>query len=1822
MTNNKTIDNNIEQDIALKLIFNKPIDSYLPGEQPFVEKIFTEAQLYGNGNHNLTCEVLGEKVEITYVDGLLVIKTPAEATILLSGNTPALGIHVETNGGFGVTGAKKLKLKIGMYAKADKIVIDAPVTCNGFLTLIANNNEDSLINVSCPVATDKLNLQTKTLDINSGVKANTALVDCGLLQHNTTKQLLIKSGAFAVSKAKKLLSNTCIVWRKNIQEHMCQTGTSEISAKDMQFSGTVNISGAELNAENTIQFLPGSKSNFSEVTINSDKVQIDKNADIEGKAVTFKVTDKFDVDGKCIVDGLNINTVDANVTGLVWGDSSLNMRIKEFANFNGVIGSKETDIKAKYLLGTAILGNQGLCYKSFVNGGIIGTSNLKIDTLASLRACGAYLYGPNIYTKSGIDVDLLSYSRSYNYIKDSLYEYGLTIKMPCSPKNMKDLLNTNKQMRVAEMIGSNFPILRGLVATKNIADTLGSFVKEPIVAAIKSIWNDPNPRHQINNLIDVGASATKSMSESVQQSMSDVVDLAMSEWNTDTVKHFVDGLLKARGAYMQGNMLLSQATQTLIFINDLENHTIYNPDFTMENGKNLVGDVLQSAQDLASNKDDVATKLVNNAVEYVGKDAEDFKNTITDSDKLLKLAKEAVDIKTKDEKGEDITLTEAAKGVLRDHISSITNAPTTLYNNITGAYDAISSINVNDSYEKVLTDPINKVNAFMAVGKAAYKGTESEHPIQAAALDSKLFWGVAKETAHILSPCVYSTSFVSHDAGLTLTGNYIVNTGFYKNSGMSVTFGTSIHSFYDIYNSGAMFSHRHSETARDRYNNGAVFSRESNIFARDNFENGITNASEKLIFDVRNNNIAANASFKSTGQTSGHIRGDLVSHGDSSLKDGNLKIDGKSEFTESATTDFDGIKLQMNGGLKQSGTLELNRCIAKIDGGTELSESSTTKSLYSAVELNDGFEDNGNLNIEHSVLKGNASAKFSETSETYVKSSAISFKNIERANGSQMQYENVFLSEAETMYSGPTSSLQGGKGSLFVARADKADHEGIEHHYETEQTYNQMPTDESRDLSLGIGKHKNKTAEVSFDVATDRSEVTSYAGSTRADGAQHSLRTGGIYTLPPEYSRAQGMTFNSYAEMESFVSGYSTWNLPPPPPPKLSSWQKFKREAKRVGGQVLAPASVIAPAALPLGIGAVIGTLCAGGAYAIDKSLEHDQKKENNRQREADLLQAGRNLNIQNNMLEYGEYTALNGISKCQQRSARINNMFDEVYSVLDPNYINTHILSEQFDNMREDSRKLFMSERTALQSQYSKIEQDIKYAYAQQERMIKLRHATQTFGAGVSVNTGTTGVSTNMTYQISNNGQTVNAHVPIHNHDFPRLQKNKATNETVNAEIKSNKEVFAAKSNTESQTPDIKHHRPDESYMFGDIKNKQSYEKAEAKFLRLNERYQKESDKYHTEVAKLNAEKSIFARTAADLAKGDLEESLGAKVFKMANRLQRLREEMNSYIIQDLEQKRDKIRDKLAREQVAEQKHARHISGQPSIIKDYSQNAGLLFGYAARHVSTSLNGMVNRHTHEVKVTALAGFIAAPMATAVGAGVYSVLSSDPVQSRVVKSFSRTLDALGIDSYNRDDLARFATEGFKIGMSGIAPKAGPTLIRQGIKGGERALAGAADKDVLLFKFRDDQQKSVLITGGRSIGDEIARQDLLASELYSNIRASIDDVQKIARNLDMPEFQVRRIKEHIFNNTHQLDHGKGIARFDPDLKIAEAWKRLESGMHTESDFLILRHEYFESRFEGIFKTDYRTAHNAANRAGRPSGLEDLNTQGVRNGFIYRD
>lgn len=113
------------------------------------------------------------------------------------------------------------------------------------------------------------------------------------------------------------------------------------------------------------------------------------------------------------------------------------------------------------------------------------------------------------------------------------------------------------------------------------------------------------------------------------------------------------------------------------------------------------------------------------------------------------------------------------------------------------------------------------------------------------------------------------------------------------------------------------------------------------------------------------------------------------------------------------------------------------------------------------------------------------------------------------------------------------------------------------------------------------------------------------------------------------------------------------------------------------------------------------------------------------------------------------------------------------------------------------------------------------------------------------------------------------------------------------------------------------------------------------------------------------------------------------------------------------------------------------------------------------------------------------------------------------------------------------------------------------------------------------------------------DKSILSDKPASDAYDSIRQA-DDVKEIARNTGWPEYRIQRIKHHLFYKEHKFDNA--VSRLDPNRDIAYAWERLRKGQHEKEDLRLLESKYFESRFECIFCTDFRTAREATIRSGR--------------------
>jgi hypothetical protein len=117
------------------------------------------------------------------------------------------------------------------------------------------------------------------------------------------------------------------------------------------------------------------------------------------------------------------------------------------------------------------------------------------------------------------------------------------------------------------------------------------------------------------------------------------------------------------------------------------------------------------------------------------------------------------------------------------------------------------------------------------------------------------------------------------------------------------------------------------------------------------------------------------------------------------------------------------------------------------------------------------------------------------------------------------------------------------------------------------------------------------------------------------------------------------------------------------------------------------------------------------------------------------------------------------------------------------------------------------------------------------------------------------------------------------------------------------------------------------------------------------------------------------------------------------------------------------------------------------------------------------------------------------------------------------------------------------------------------------------------------------------------DVCAREVEWPIQKYQEIRVMTDDVQIIAKNTGMRESKIKRIKKHLFYDDHILE-GNRIGKLDPDCEIAAAWDRLYRGDFIKNDIKLLEHEFFESRYEKMYKTTLRQAHEATQKPkGRP-------------------
>ena len=108
--------------------------------------------------------------------------------------------------------------------------------------------------------------------------------------------------------------------------------------------------------------------------------------------------------------------------------------------------------------------------------------------------------------------------------------------------------------------------------------------------------------------------------------------------------------------------------------------------------------------------------------------------------------------------------------------------------------------------------------------------------------------------------------------------------------------------------------------------------------------------------------------------------------------------------------------------------------------------------------------------------------------------------------------------------------------------------------------------------------------------------------------------------------------------------------------------------------------------------------------------------------------------------------------------------------------------------------------------------------------------------------------------------------------------------------------------------------------------------------------------------------------------------------------------------------------------------------------------------------------------------------------------------------------------------------------------------------------------------------------------------------LADQIYDSIRESDTDICDIAKNLGFKADNIKNVKDHVFYNKHYLDRlapdePVEYRRFDANIQQALAWKRLETGTHTQDDVTWMKHECAERHHELKYGSGYSEAHDQA-------------------------
>lgn len=108
-----------------------------------------------------------------------------------------------------------------------------------------------------------------------------------------------------------------------------------------------------------------------------------------------------------------------------------------------------------------------------------------------------------------------------------------------------------------------------------------------------------------------------------------------------------------------------------------------------------------------------------------------------------------------------------------------------------------------------------------------------------------------------------------------------------------------------------------------------------------------------------------------------------------------------------------------------------------------------------------------------------------------------------------------------------------------------------------------------------------------------------------------------------------------------------------------------------------------------------------------------------------------------------------------------------------------------------------------------------------------------------------------------------------------------------------------------------------------------------------------------------------------------------------------------------------------------------------------------------------------------------------------------------------------------------------------------------------------------------------------------------KEAYAKRAYEEIRKknAKSDIEKVAKSSGLTKSEVRKVRNHLFFEKHNLE--KGFMRFDESAEIANAWEALEQGRPSDLDIILLKHELEELTIMKKYGYDYKVAHLMADR-----------------------